>query len=70
MKTFEYSFSMPTSDIQHDMLVTMLADLGFDSFMDDDLGLKAYCSEDQRDDQAVEELLRIEAFRGVHLLSV
>ena len=70
MKTFEYSFSQPTSDIQHDMLVTMLADLGFDSFMDDDLGLKAYCSEDQRDDQAVEELLLMEAFHGVHLLGV
>ena len=70
MKTFEYSFTMPTSDIQHDMLVTMLADLGFDSFMDDDMGLKAYCSEDQRDDQAVEELLLMEAFHGVHLLSV
>jgi len=70
MKTIEFSFTQPTSDIQHDMLVSMLADLGFDSFMDDDMGLKAYCSEDQRDDAAVEELLQMEAFHGIHLLSV
>lgn len=70
MKTFEYTFTTPTSDIQHDMLVTMLADLGFDSFMDDDMGLKAYCLEDQRDDRAVEELLAEPAFSGVRLLGV
>lgn len=70
MKTFEYTFTLPTSDIQHDMLTTMLGDLGFDSFMDDDMTLKAYCNEEQRDDQAVEELLRMEAFRGVRLLTV
>ena len=70
MKTFEYTFTTPTSDIQHDMLVTMLADLGFDSFMDDDMGLKDYCIEDQRDDHAVEELLAEPAFSGVRLLGV
>ncbi|MBR6847096.1 MAG: 50S ribosomal protein L11 methyltransferase [Bacteroidales bacterium] len=70
MKTFEYTFTLPTSDIQHDMLTTMLGDLGFDSFMDDDMTLKAYCTEDQRDDQAVEELLRMEVFHGVKLLNV
>ena len=70
MRTFEYSFTGPSSDIQHDMLVTMLADLGFDSFMDDDMGLKAYCSEDLRDDAAVEDLLGMEAFNGIHLLNV
>ena len=70
MKTLEYTFTTPTSDIQHDMLVTMLADLGFDSFMDDDMGLKAYCLEDQRDDHAVEELLTEPAFSGVRLLGV
>ena len=70
MKTFEFTFTQPTSDIQHDMLTTMLGDLGFDSFMDDDKTLKAYCTEDQRDDQAVEELLRMEVFHGVKLLNV
>ena len=70
MKTFEFTFTQPTSDIQHDMLTTMLGDLGFDSFMDDDMALKAYCTEDQRDDQAVEELLRMEVFHGVKLLNV
>lgn len=70
MKTFEYSFTAPGSDIQHDMLVTMLADLGFDSFMDDEFGLKAYCSADKRDDIAVENLLTDPAFFDVHLLKV
>lgn len=70
MKTFEFTFTQPTSDIQHDMLTTMLGDLGFDSFMDDDMGMKAYCTEEQRDDQAVEELLRMEVFSGVRLLTV
>ena len=70
MKTFEYSFIAPSSDIQHDMLVTMLADLGFDSFMDDEFGLKAYCSAEKRDDIAVEILLSDPAFFDVHLLKV
>lgn len=70
MKTIEYSFTAPSSDIQHDMLVTMLADMGFDSFMDDNLGLKAYCAADCRDDAAVEALLSDSAFFGVQLLKV
>ena len=70
MKTIEYTFTLPGSDIQHDMLTTMLGELGFDSFMDDDMTLKAYCSAEQRDDLAVEELLRMDAFKGLHLLDV
>ena len=70
MKTFEYSFTAPSSDIQHDMLVTMLADIGFDSFMDEERCLKAYCSKDNRDDVAVENLLSDPAFFDVHLLKV
>ena len=70
MKTFEYSFTAPSSDIQHDMFVTMLADLGFDSFMDDESGLKAYYSADKRDDLAVENLLSDPAFFGIQLLHV
>ncbi|MBR6878169.1 MAG: 50S ribosomal protein L11 methyltransferase [Bacteroidales bacterium] len=70
MKTWEYAFTMPGSDIQHDMLTTMLGNIGFDSFMDDDITLKAYCTEDHRDDLAVEELLRMEVFHGIHLLGV
>ena len=70
MKTFEYTFTAPSSDVQHDMLTTMLAEIGFDSFMDDECGLKAYCSEDKRDDIAVENLLSDPAFFDVHLLKV
>ena len=70
MKTFEYSFTAPSSDIQHDMLTTMLAAIGFDSFMDEDRCLKAYCSSEHRDDIAVENLLLEPSFFDVHLLNV
>ena len=70
MKTFEYTFTAPSSDIQHDMLTTMLAEIGFDSFMDEDRCLKAYCSVANRDDEAVETLLDEPAFSGIRLLNV
>ena len=70
MKTLEYTVTMPSSDIQHDMLTTMLAEIGFDSFMDDDYVLKAYRSAENRDDTAIEALLTDPAFFGVHLLKV
>lgn len=70
MKTFEYTFTQPSSDIQHDMLTTMLGDLGFDSFMDDVMGLKAYCQGDFRDDDAVNELLGLEVFSDITLMNV
>lgn len=70
MQTFEYTFTSPSSDIQHDMLVTMLADIGFDSFMDEGHTLKAYCSADNRDDAAVDNLLLVPAFTDIRLLNV
>ena len=70
MKTFEYTFTAPSSDIQHDMLTTMLAGIGFDSFMDEGNTLIAYCSDDCRDDLAVENLLLEPAFVGMQLLNV
>ena len=70
MKTFEYTFTAPSSDIQHDMLTTMLAEIGFDSFMDEDRSLKAYCSADSRDDIAVEHLLDEPPFSDIRLLKV
>lgn len=70
MKTFEYTFTAPSSDIQHDMLTTMLAEIGFDSFMDESHTLKAYCSAENRDDIAVDDLLSDPAFQGIQLLNV
>ena len=70
MKTLEYCFTAPGSDIQHDMLVTMLADIGFDSFMDEGQLMKAYCSADTRDDEAVAQLLTDPAFHDIQLLNV
>ena len=70
MKTFEYTFTTPSSDVQHDMLITMLADIGFDSFMDESHTLKAYCSAENRDDIAVDSLLSDPVFQGIQLLNV
>ena len=70
MKTFEYTFTAPSSDIQHDMLTTMLAEIGFDSFMDEEHALKAYCSAECRDDMAVESLLDEPSFADIQLLNV
>ena len=70
MKTFEYTFTAPSSDVQHDMLVAMLAEIGFDSFLDENSTIKAYCSADSRDDFAVENLLLDPAFVGLQLLNV
>jgi ribosomal protein L11 methyltransferase len=70
MKTFEYTFTAPSSDIQHDMLTTMLAEMGFDSFMDEEHALKAYCAAECRDDLAVESLLTEPSFSDIHLLKV
>ena len=70
MKTFEYTFTAPSSDIQHDMLTTMLAEIGFDSFMDESHTLKAYCLAENRDDIAVDDLLSDPAFQGIQLLNV
>ena len=70
MKTFEYTFTAPSSDIQHDMLTTMLAEIGFDSFMDEDRSLKAYCTAESRDNMAVETLLNEPSFSDIRLLNV
>ena len=70
MKTFEYTFTAPSSDIQHDMLITMLAEIGFDSFMDEGQSLKAYCFAESRDDMAVENLLNEPSFSDIRLLKV
>ncbi len=70
MKTLEYTFTAPSSDIQHDMLTTMLADIGFDSFMDDEHSLKAYCSAGCCDELAVDNLLLAPAFTDIRLLNV
>ena len=70
MKTLEYTFTAPSSDLQHDMLTTMLAEIGFDSFMDDERCLKAYCSSNCRDDTAVDALLMEPSFSDIRLLKV
>lgn len=69
MQYLEYTFTMPSSDMQHDALSVMLCDLGFDSFMDDDHTFKAYCPAELSDKCAVNELLALN-FSNITLLGV
>ncbi len=70
MNYVEYTFSAPSSDVQHDMLGAMLSGIGFESFMDEADAFKAYCPVNVRDDAAVAELLLEAAFSDISLLRV
>lgn len=70
MNYVEYTFSAPSSDVQHDMLSALLGSIGFESFMDEIDRFKAYCPANVRDDTAVESLLLDAAFSGLQLLKV
>ena len=70
MNYVEYTFSAPSSEVQHDMLSAMLGTIGFESFMDDTDTFKAYCLANSRDDAAVDEMLFDAAFSDLRLLHV
>lgn len=70
MNYVEYTFSAPSSEVQHDMLSAMLGTIGFESFMDDTDTFKAYCPANSRDDAAVDEMLLDAAFSDLRLLHV
>jgi Ribosomal protein L11 methylase len=70
MKYVEYSFTLPISEIQRDMLSGLLSEMGFDAFMDDEDAFKAYSPSDLVDREAVDELLQMEGLQGLEILSV
>ncbi len=62
------SFSNPDNENLKDMLMELLGNIGFDSFMDIDDGFEAYCKESDLNVTELNEILQMEQFTNVHLL--
>lgn len=68
MNYIAYSFSNPDNENLKDMLMELLGNIGFDSFMDIDDGFEAYCKESDLNVTELNEILQMEQFTNVHLL--
>lgn len=68
MNYYACSFSNPDNDNLKDMFVELLGTVGFDSFMDTDDGLEAYCQEPSLNEDELGEILKMEQFANVKLL--
>lgn len=65
MKYVCYTFSMPEPEPVKDMLMSLLADSGFESFMDDDNAMNAYCPIAEYHPDEVDDILKMEQFAKV-----
>lgn len=68
MNYYACSFSNPENEILKDMFMELLGTIGFDSFMDTDDGLEAYCKEQDYKETELDEILQMEQFADVSLL--
>ena len=68
MNYYACSFSNPENEILKDMFMELLGTIGFDSFMDTDDGLEAYCKEQDYKETELDEILQMEQFADVTLL--
>lgn len=68
MNYYACSFSNPENEILKDMFMELLGTIGFDSFMDTDDGLEAYCKEQDYKETELDEILQMEQFANVSLL--
>lgn len=68
MNYYACSFSNPENEILKDMFMELLGTIGFDSFMDTDDGLEAYCKEQEYKETELDEILQMEQFANVSLL--
>lgn len=57
MKYIEVCLTLSESEEQKDILVALLGEIGYDSFMEDENCLKAYCPEQDFDQEALQTLL-------------
>ncbi|MDR0968916.1 MAG: 50S ribosomal protein L11 methyltransferase [Lentimicrobiaceae bacterium] len=57
MKYIEVSLTLPESEVQKDILVALLGEIGYDSFMEDENCFKAYCPEQDFDQKALQNIL-------------
>jgi len=56
MNYIQYSFTVTPAEPGSDILIALLADLGFESFTQSDLGFEAYIQEDQDNEAQIKEL--------------
>lgn len=68
MNYYACSFSNPENEILKDMFMELLGTIGFDSFMDTDDGLEAYCKEQDYKETELDEILQMQQFANVSLL--
>lgn len=68
MNYYACSFSNPENEILKDMFMELLGTIGFDSFMDTDDGLEAYCKEQDYKETELDEILQMEQFANVSML--
>ncbi len=69
MNYLAYTFSNPSNENIKDMFVELLGEIGFDSFMDNDDGFTAYCSETAFDKEGLDELLQMEQLADVQVIN-
>ena len=68
MNYYACLFSNPENENLKDMFMELLGEIGFDSFMDTDEGLEAYCQEPSLNEAELDEILQMEQFANVSLL--
>lgn len=68
MNYYACLFSNPENENLKDMFMELLGEIGFDSFMDTDEGLEAYCQEPSLNETELDEILQMEQFANVSLL--
>ena len=68
MNYYACSFTNPDNENLKDMFMELLGEIGFDSFMDTDDGLDAYCQEPLLNEEELNDILQMEQFANVKLL--
>ncbi|KAA6330696.1 hypothetical protein EZS27_020628 [termite gut metagenome] len=59
MNYLEFTFhTIPSTEIIHDVLSAVLGEVGFDSFMEHECGIKGYIPKEAFNKEAMEEALR------------
>lgn len=68
MAYIEVLFSLPANSNQQEMLAALLAESGFESFMEDETSFRAYCPEGSFNALEVEEIIDKAEFQEIKLL--
>ena len=68
MNYIAYTFSNPKNEALKDMFTELLGNIGFDSFMDEDDGFTAYCTENAFNKETLDGLLSLDQLSDVQIL--